>query len=239
MRQVPHYLLIGNGRVASHFQHYFSLLGLSYSVWHRRESLQALKDKLPQASHVLLLINDQAIDACIQQHILPTGAVLIHCSGSLVSQYAYGAHPLMTFSHALYELSDYQAIPFVLEHDAPAMSDLLPGLPNQHARLDKAQKAKYHALCVLSGNFSCMLWQKLFSSLEREFNIPAELAVPYLQQITRNLSAHPMTALTGPLVRNDTAAINSHLTALQSDPFQAVYQSFVACYQQLKEEGLV
>jgi len=161
-----------------------------------------------------------------------TKSMRVHFSGSLVTEQANGAHPLMTFSDTLYDLEHYQAIPFVLDHDAAEFSELLPGLPNQFARLHKSLKPKYHALCVLSGNFSCMLWQKLFQTLEQEFNIPQSVAFPYLYQQTQNLLMNPQTALTGPLVRGDNITIKKNLAALETDSFQAVYTSFISSYQQ-------
>ena len=148
MRQVPHYLLIGNGRVARHFRHYFSLLKLPFSTWNRSESLLRLHEKLSVCSHILLLISDSVIDEFIIQHLKKTEAMLIHFSGSLVSSHAFGAHPLMTFSENLYDLECYHEFSFVLDHDAPPFETLLPGLSNRYVRLDKSLKAKYHA-CLL------------------------------------------------------------------------------------------
>jgi phosphoglycerate dehydrogenase-like enzyme len=37
MRQVPEFGIVGSGRVARHFQHYFNLLGISVRAWSRRE----------------------------------------------------------------------------------------------------------------------------------------------------------------------------------------------------------
>lgn len=235
MRQVPRYLLIGNGRVARHFQYYFTQLGLSFNSWQRSQSLTELQQHILDATHILILISDQQINEFIRLHLHYTRAYLIHFSGSLISEKAYGAHPLMTFNPTLYPIEQYPQIPFVIDQDAPDFDVLLPGLSNPHVRLPKEFKAKYHALCVMSGNFSCMLWQKLFSSLEQEFNLPAETAQLYLQQQTKNLLTHPKTALTGPLVRGDLVTIEKNLQALQGDPFKEVYESFVKCYENLKE----
>lgn len=235
MGQVPHYLLIGKGRVARHFQHFLSLLSLPFSTWHRGERYLQLDEQLKKASHVLLLINDDAIEDFSAKYLTNTSALRIHFSGSLVSDTIIGAHPLMSFSRTLYTLEQYQSIPFVIDHDAPDFEHLLPGLLNQHIRLHKSKKPKYHALCVMSGNFSCMLWQKFFASLEHEFNIPRTLCFPYLFQQTQNLFNQHESALTGPLVRNDVKTIENNLKALAHDPFQEVYQSFISCYQQMKE----
>ncbi len=236
MRQAPHYLLIGNGRVARHFRHYFSLLSLSFTTWQRGESEATLQQEIHRATHILILISDQQIEYFIAQHLKNTTALLIHFSGSLISAEAHGAHPLMPFNQDLYDLAQYKAIPFVIDHDAPAFNTLLPGLPNQHARLEKSLKPKYHALCVLSANFSCLLWQKLFTSLEQEFHLPPDIAKTCLQQQTNNLLANPKTAFTGPLVRGDAVTIEKNKAALAGDPFQKVYESFVECYQALKKE---
>lgn len=241
MRQVPLYLIIGSGRVARHFQHYFSLLHLPFETWSRKNPNENLHSpQLEKYSHILLLISDQAIQAFIDANLndITANTILIHFSGSMVSQQAYGAHPLMSFSHHLYNLEQYQSIPFVLDHDAPPFEKLLPGLKNSHVSIPTALKAKYHALCVLSGNFSCMLWQKLFTSFEQEFNFSAATAFPYLLQQTQNLTLEPKNALTGPLVRNDAATIEKNLNALKNDPFLDIYKSFVSCYQQLMKDNL-
>jgi predicted short-subunit dehydrogenase-like oxidoreductase (DUF2520 family) len=236
MRQVPHYLIIGNGRVATHILHYFALLQLSYSHWHRPHPLSLLNQELARATHVLLLISDQAIESFTAEYLQHSSALRMHFSGSLVTDAAYGLHPVMTFTHYLYDLKKYQAIPFIMDDDAPPFADLLPGLPNEHARLHKSLKPKYHALCVLSGNLSCLLWQKLFKSLENEFNIPQAIAHHYLQQQTHNLLTTPETALTGPLVRGDHLTIEKNIAALENDSFQDVYKSFIACYHNMKRE---
>jgi predicted short-subunit dehydrogenase-like oxidoreductase (DUF2520 family) len=90
---------------------------------------------------------------------------------------------------------------------------------------------------VLSGNFSCLLWQKFFSSLEQEYHIPHAIAYPYLIQTMQNLLSHPSSALTGPLARGDTETIEKNKKALYLDPFQEVYQSFITCYQQVKDRS--
>lgn len=233
MRQVPYYLLIGSGRLAHHLRHYLSLLSLSFMTWERNDGLDRLTLKVERATHILILISDDAIDSFITQHFSTTTAYRIHFSGSLITDKAFGAHPLMSFGAHLYDLQTYQSFPFILDEDAPSFTELLPGLPNQHMRLPKKLKHKYHALCVLSGNFSCMLWQKLFASFETELHLPPAMAHAYLLQQTNNLISNPKTALTGPLVRKDTHTIHNHLAALESDPFQNIYKSFVTCYQQL------
>lgn len=242
MRQVPNakpaYLIIGNGRVARHFHHYFQLLEIECAIWHRALTIDELTQKIQQATHILFLISDSAIDTFIETHLIskyPRTITLIHFSGSLISKYAHGAHPLLGFNSETYSLEKYLQIPFVIDEDAPSFDTLLPGLPNQHVRLAKVLKAKYHALCVLSGNFSCLLWKKFFETLEAEFKIPAAIGHLYLKQQTENLIISPKTALTGPLVRGDQLTIEKNLRALENDPYQEIYKTFVTCYQQVQQ----
>jgi predicted short-subunit dehydrogenase-like oxidoreductase (DUF2520 family) len=237
MRQVPTFLIIGNGRVARHMCHYFTSLDIPYTQWHRQLPVSALAPLVAAASHILLLIRDDAIERFAQTHLAESDAVKIHFSGALNARGIYGAHPLMTFGADLYAAEKYRDIYFIIDSNAPDFADLLPGLPNAHARLDTAQKAKYHALCVMAGNFSCLLWQKLFDTLQSDFDIPATAAAPYLKQQTENLLADYQTALTGPLARGDTATIARNMAALKDDEFQAVYHAFVEAYKGKQEKA--
>lgn len=323
MRQVPKYLIIGNGRLARHLAHYFSLLKIKdYSKWDRSQPLSRLHELCTGATHILLAIKDSAIEPFIEEHLVDiapcahikilntafaavqkektTGAVdgieaaiksfdsahqqqnaagrrqlaalfrqvetlraavkagegaqadrlakelgqglhalksslpaptKVHFSGALVTKRAYGAHPLMTFGQQLYTLDKYLSIPFVLDEKAPPFKEVLPGLHNQHVRLSAGDKAKYHALCVMAGNFSCILWQKLLDTLTGEYGFPKHTADMYLRQQTDNLLADYKTALTGPLARGDQETIKKNLKALSGDPFREVYEAFVKAYE--------
>lgn len=231
MRQVPHYLIIGDGRLSRHMAYYFDALGLSYQSWSRRTyDLSALSSHIAKATHILLMISDNAIPIFIEQHLSNTQKILVHFSGSLITPKAYSAHPLMSFTHDLYSIEVYKTIWFIIEKDSLNFSELLPGVPNQHAAIPSSDKPLYHSLCVLSSNFTCLLWQKLFTTLENKWQIPPQAAFPILQQVSNNLMQDYQHALTGPLVRNDLTTITRNLQALESDPFQEVYQAFVNAY---------
>jgi predicted short-subunit dehydrogenase-like oxidoreductase (DUF2520 family) len=237
MRQVPTYLFISNGRVSRHFQYYFQQSSISFETWDRSQSEKILQQKISHASHVLALIKDDAIESFIKTHCTNPEIHWIHFSGSLALDNGIGTHPLMSFSHNLYSLEQYQQIPFVIDHDAPAFDVLFPQLSNPHVRLNKKLKPLYHALCVLGGNFSCMLWQKLFSDFENKLQIPASIAHGYFKKQMDNLMQNYQAALTGPLVRNDVKTMQNNLNALHEDPFQQIYENFILCYQKIKEEN--
>ncbi len=238
MRQVPQrvpYAILGAGRLARHFCRYFDLLGIAYLQWSRQQDphYQQLVQIIAAADRVLILLTDSAIEIFIQENPILKNKLLIHCSGQLVSQLACGAHPLMTFAADLYSVESYQQIPFVIEQEGPTFNELFPGLNNPHFAIPQSAKAFYHALCVMSGNFTCLLWQKFFQELETKLQMPKEVAYPYMQQIFANLQQNSSVALTGPLARGDQTTITKNLNSLESDPFQKIYQAFVEVYQSI------
>jgi hypothetical protein len=226
------YLVIGSGQMASHFCHYLKLLNISHQQWARNNnSADQLQEFISDASHILLLIKDSEIIKFYNQNANLNSKPCIHFSGSVVADNIFGAHPLMTFGKNLYLLKDYQKIPFILEDTCPDFHKILPGLPNKSFRIPKQLKGFYHALCVLSSNFSCILWQKFFSELQNTLHLPIEIAKPYLEQTTKNLLLQPEQALTGPLMRNDLETIEANLNALKNDPFCDVYKAMLKIFK--------
>ena len=232
MGQVPEFGIVGDGRVARHFSHYFNLLGVPVRAWSRRAPGPSPPDALASCHSVLLLIRDDAIVPFIETWPDLRSARLVHFSGSVATPLAEPAHPLMTFGPDLYDLDAYRAIPFVLEAGRTPFSELLPGLPNPWFAIPADQRPYYHALSVMAGNFSTLLWQKLFDEFEHRLGIPASAAHPYAARVAANVVEDAGRALTGPLSRHDIRTIASNLKALDGDPFQAVYAAFVRAHEQ-------
>jgi predicted short-subunit dehydrogenase-like oxidoreductase (DUF2520 family) len=93
--------------------------------------------------------------------------------------------------------------------------------------MDVKKKSLYHSLCVLSGNFTTMLWQKVFQDFQDKLKLEPELLLPYMEQTFENLNLNWVDALTGPLARKDDATIEKNIHALEGDLYQNVYRSFV------------
>jgi predicted short-subunit dehydrogenase-like oxidoreductase (DUF2520 family) len=229
MRQIPRYLIIGSGRLGAHLSHYFKLSGIDFNAWSRSSSIRL--EELAQASDVILLaIKDDAIVDFIDQHPEIQDKVLVHCSGSLAIEEAFGMHPLLSFGDKLYDLRTYQSFPFVIDFKVSDFKQYFPTILNPVYFIPKEQKAYYHALCVMSGNFTTVLWCKLFKELEERLGIPKQAACPYLESIMNNLISDHTKALTGPLVRGDRATINKNLDALKADSFLPIYQAFITSW---------
>ncbi len=251
-----HIAIVGNGRVARHMIQYFELVGQPYKHWfrnslkssiaeqpsrlarykhqlkhlfnfHRRDSLS---DVVQAVQTVLLLIPDDQIESFIQQNPCLKLKQLVHFSGSLTTVHAAGCHPLMTFGHDLYDLAQYQSIPFVVDQSFD-FKQTFPLLNNQVYSIKPEQKVMYHAMCVMAGNFSQLLWQATGEYI-KQMGLPADLMHPYLLQNTQNFINDPGKALTGPFVRGDVKTIEQHQQALQAHPLGEIYQSFYHLYHQ-------
>ena len=235
MRQVPDLLMIGDGRVARHLSRYFEQLGLPHAAWSRRMHAEGRCPELGALVHsrtsALLAINDGAVEPFIHARPELARAVRVHLSGRLCSPLAIGAHPLFSFAGTFYERALYERIPFVLDQGSPPLASLIPGLPNPSFFIEPERRSRYHALCVLAGNFTTLLWSKLFFEFDWELGIAREQVLPYLESVTRGLAAKG-APLSGPLSRGDHATVQRNLEALQGDPFEDVYRAFVCAYGQ-------
>lgn len=245
----PIFGLIGDGRLARHLAHYFLLKDLPLKRWSRAMSQQsphdslsgALQSTLKDCSVILLAVSDRAIESIAAEIRSVRGfenRTLIHFSGALSTDLAWGFHPLMTFADAPYSLEQYEAIPFLIDEGAPPFSEVFPKLKNSSAKIPRHQKALYHAWCVMGGNFTSFLWTQMFEAFSTRLGLDPALAAPYLRQVSENLLKNPKTARstwTGPLVRGDLKTIESHLKALEGHPYQAIYRAFLDSQEWSKE----
>lgn len=241
-----HYAILGDGRLARHMRHYLGLLGLPCSGWgrnpaspfnshHDNDPAARLDRTLESATHVLLLVADDAIADLVRRYPVLRRHRLMHCAGAVSLPGIAGAHPLMTFADGLYTLEQYRRIPFLVE-SGHRFDELFPGLPNPHHTVPVERKALYHALCVAAGNFPQILWRSVADRLRGELDIPVEVLEPYLRQNLENWLADPDGGLTGPLARGDAHTVARNLAALNGDPLQALYAAF-ADFHELASGG--
>jgi len=243
------YAIVGGGKLARHFSKYFHLLEIPHTCWARdcrspfntfaqADAERRLRETVGKADHVLLLVSDHAIAVLLKQYPFLHEKQLIHCSGALSFPGVAGAHPLMTFADHLYELDTYQSVPFMCEA-GHSFIDMFPALPNPHFAINVEDKARYHALCVMAGNFAQVLWKGVSDRFEQQFEFPAGTLHPYLHQVAGNFIQAPESALTGPLPRNDQETIERNIHSLDGDPLQDLYRAFVRFYQSNKRQDLM
>lgn len=224
------YGLIGRGRVATHLARYLNLENRQVLSWNRRDS-PSPEEALSSADFMLLAISDDALEDFLNEHPQLRRAETVHFSGSRSIGGITGLHPLMSFGPEFYDLETYRSIPFIEEKGGLSFTEVFPGLPNPSRALDVEQKALYHALCVLAGNFSALLWMKAFSDFEKNLDLPKSFLLPYLKRVAANLVASPDEALSGPLIRGDMETIRIDREALADDPWQRVFSSFVDVFE--------
>lgn len=256
-------LLIGNGRLAK------SLLQTGVDSHWFRGSGRSLADhlKLFRPTHVWLAISDSALKNFVQENAtsLSEGAngrspLLIHFAGglptfSIAGLTVHAVHPLMTFSASTDEPmmpSAFSKAPLIVDSDSPSLEILMPGFSNPVHRIDPKQRAYYHALCAIAGNFSVLLWEAVAQRFENDLGLSAETLDAYRNQIFENLSsaAAPAsstttsvprkTVLTGPLSRGDTNTLAAHRAALLERaeiPLLKIYDSFADLYRTDRERA--
>lgn len=225
----PTYGLVGRGSVATHMARYLEFEDRRVIRWHRglgRSPALVLSD----AEIVLLAISDDALEAFTAENPALGDRRLVHFSGSHVFDGIHGLHPLMTFGPELYDLEFYRSIPFVSERGGAGFQELFPGLGNPSWAVEPADKDLYHALCVLSGNFTTILWAKAMEDFESRLGLPGDALRPYLERIAANTLDLGREALTGSLARGDRSTIARDLEGLRGDPFAEVYRAFTRAF---------
>jgi len=230
MAKKSEYLIVGNGKLAKHIACYFSQKKIPFKQWSR--SGKVGPEKLLRSSEkILLAISDTSIEPFINKWKPEAGKgkIFIHFSGALSLPQAESAHPLMTFSNNLYSAEFYEQIPFVTEKGKLKFTILFPELKNPHFEIEPGKKPLYHALCSIGGNLPVILWQYFQKEMEKNFGLPKNALLPYLNKILENFSLEE-NSLTGPLARGDFSTIEKHRLALNNSKILNVYNSFVDFY---------
>lgn len=231
MGQVPFDLIIGRGRLASHLSYFLSLAEHPYPIliWHREQSKQDLAELLSNARAIFLGINDDALADFIAE--LPESSKAVHFSGARTFRKVLGAHPLMTFSTELYTKDVYEKIPFVVDQSKEKFAEFFPSLTNEVHEIEPEKKALYHAFCVLSGNFTTIMWSALAEEMKNRLDLPPRILNSFLTKTAENTLKNRFAALTGPLARGDKQVIETHLAVLKETPWHQLYKDLIQTYE--------
>jgi len=216
--------------------HYLGLEDRRVLQWHR--DLEAPPQvALHDADVILLALSDDAIGPFIDRHPEFRARPVVHFSGSLLIDGVPGLHPLMTFGPELYDHEFYRAIPFVCERGHAGFDEIFPGLDNPSWPIDGRKKSTYHALCVLAGNSTTILWTKAMEGFESRLGLPREILRPFLLRTAANSLDQGRAALTGTLARNDRGTIARDLEGLAGDPFREVYLAIATAFAAERAES--
>ena len=227
------YGIVGKGRLAGHLLHYFRLKNMHVVQWYRGQT-RTPEQALYTANIILILINDDEIEKFIKANKWLKNKTVIHASGSLVTKLAQGFHPHFNFTQQLYKEETYEKIPFVTEKGGKSFREIFPNLSNPCFEIATKDRPLYHALTVMSGNFSTILWQACNKAYMKKLKLPDTFFIPYIQNCVDQFAEDPENALTGPLVRGDKKTIQKNIQSLKGSPLQDIYKTFVKKYPKLK-----
>ncbi|MEQ1723682.1 MAG: DUF2520 domain-containing protein, partial [Pseudobdellovibrio sp.] len=210
-----------------HLLYWNSLLEKPNQVyqWSRTQSLEQLNSHLEQSSIVWLAISDSSLVEFYETHLKNSNKTVVHFSGALNNSKMLCAHPLMSFPAELLPTDVYSKIHFALSN-FNNLEQALPSFKNAFKIMNSQDKALYHALCVLAGNFPQMLWNEVSEKMQ-QLEIPESALDLYVKQITENYLNYKNKAITGPIIRKDEKTILANLESLKNETrLKNIYSSF-------------
>jgi 2-dehydropantoate 2-reductase len=223
------YGIVGNGKMSRHFSRYLSLLKIPHKIWHRKLKT-SIDKRLNGCDVVVVLINDSEIESFIKTTLFLKDKTIVHFSGSLDTPLAIGFHPLGAFGKSQIPLEEYKKVVFVTDSDPKTLKKLFPKLKNECYQIPKRLKPYYHALCVISGNFPILLWQKTLSEFENKLRLPPSIFKGYLNIVSKNFLKNPKQSLTGPIERKDFKTIAKNIESLKNSELKSVYEQFTRIF---------
>ena len=228
------YVLFGTGRVGASMAGWLVYLGHEVkAVSHTQAAARdgACLAALASAEVVAAAIPDGAIAGWREAFKAElAGKTAIHFSGALLMEGLYSYHPLFSFPRAPLAPEAVGRIAFARQQGAPPLAAVFPGAPNPEFAVADADRAYYHALAVLSGNFAAYLWNETAKGLSGRLGLrPEDVLAPYLEGVVARFAESPYDSLTGPVARRDRASIEANLAALSPEPtLEGLYRAFLA-----------
>ena len=227
------YVIFGPGRVGKNIAAYVEELGDEAVLISRRcardkreECVRLIKD----ADIIAAAIPDSKLENWCAEWLDEIGErPAIHFSGAITIDGMYAYHPLYSFPPHALDPAVMKNVAFACSAEGPSFEDIFPGAPNPNFRIADEDRAHYHALAVLSGNFAAHLWNETAKTFETRYNVPAEtILAGYFTSIVDRFRESPMNSLTGPVARHDEASVEANLEALEGDEkLTTLYRAFL------------
>ncbi|WP_157313945.1 Rossmann-like and DUF2520 domain-containing protein [Chitinibacter sp. GC72] len=216
-------------------------------IWIGAGEVAAQLDDLPSADLWLIAVPDGAIASVAtelaQAGVVNADAVVFHASGALASDQlrplaAQGVltaslHPAFSFADPARAVQTFKGTLCALEGDAQAvavLSDFTTTIGGRAFALSSEAGAKvaYHAALSMAANFLVTLSDLSLKTAEQAGIAPEvaqQLVLGLIRQTLNNIdSLGAAAALTGPIVRGDSATVAQHLAVLPPAT-QAVYRA--------------
>lgn len=214
------------------------------------ESLQQI---ISDCDMILFTVPDDTI-CSVWEKVKPyvSGKIIAHCSGlhssnifsdiGETNSFAYSIHPLMAVSSRETSWRELSKALFTIEGDETYLQkvvEMFQKMGNRTRVISAESKTKYHAAAAVSSNYMTALFfmaQNLFEECGfKEEEARRELYALAKGNLDHILADGCVSALTGPLERNDLATVKKHMDAL-SPEMREVYQANASYLIQVAEK---
>lgn len=228
------YVIFGCGRVGVNMAAYLKHLGHKVSLVSRAQAQDARTEcakLIEKADIIAAAIPDDRLQSWRDEWRVEISVKFaIHFSGAVSIDGVQGFHPLFSFPKTLLSLETMKKIAFACPSGGPSFSDIFPTAPNPHFEIAEKDRARYHALAVLSGNLASYLWNETAKELAAYSGASSEkILESYLGSIVDRFVENPTASLTGPVARRDRETVNRNLASLNGDPkLKSLYEAFLA-----------
>lgn len=225
--------VFGTGRVGASFVQYARHLRHDVAGAGRRacdENPAAARRAVAGADIVAAAIPDDLLSAWFDEWRSVIGEkTVIHFSGAAEIVGMLGYHPLYSFPKEPLAPETMRQIAIARAVGAPPFSAILPGATNPELEVAVADRAFYHALAVLSGNFAAHLWNETALAFGSRFSTPpGDVMAFYLAGVVERFRENPLNSMTGPVARRDAGSVAANLAALDGHPrLKALYLDFL------------
>lgn len=222
----------GNGRVGANVAHYARHLGHHVDLLDRAAATDRARTAalVGEADLVAVALPDAALKGWLDDwRGVIAGRRVIHFSGATRLDGVAGYHPLYSFPRTLLPVETLARIGIARDRGAPPFAAILPGATNPEIEIDPQDRAYYHALAVLTGNFAAHLWNRAAGAFETRLGAAAApLLAPYLRGVVDRFEESPTDSLTGPVARRDRDTVLANLQSLDGEPaLKALYEVFL------------
>ena len=220
-------VIFGAGRVGKSFGAYAASLGGEVTLLSRGDDGGAA---VAQADLVAAAIPDDSLAAWFdERRKLLANKRCFHFSGARVISGLPGYHPLYSFPVAPLDPAAFARIAIAREPGRAPFAAVLPGAANPEFVVKDEDRAFYHALAVVSGNFAAHLWNETAAAFAARLGPGAgQILGAYFGSVIDRFVESPTASLTGPVARRDAATVRANLEALAGEPrLQALYRAFL------------
>jgi len=222
-------VIFGPGRVGRSLAAFAASLGHEAALLGRKDAAQA-SAAIAGADVVAAALPDDALEAWFAEHRdRLAGKRALHFSGARVIEGLPGYHPLYSFPATPLDPRVFSTIAIARAPDAAPFSAIVPGADNPEFTVAAADRAFYHALAVVSGNFAAHLWNETAIAFEARLGPAAGAALAaYFESLVDRFRESPTASLTGPVARRDRETVAANLEALGGAPrLRALYEAFL------------